>query len=214
MEANLQTTNQQTKMSARIVKKRVLVMKCQFCEEYKNVRFMHPKDGEYACEECVPCFECKKCLKPTRADEYITHLNMCDLCVGKEMMKEHKMKEHKYAVYLIRVSEELYDGYLAYHTTESINQKIKQSFQEEDYLEAYVYYPTSEGMVWIINTHFDDEDEYLPIYFLRWHGKYSHPYIMGELLDDYDEDQIMRKNILEIKNMCSIEYAHIFDKAQ
>lgn len=201
-------------MSATIVKKRVLVMKCQFCEEYKNVRFMHPKDGEYACEECVPCFECKKCLKPTRADEYITHLNMCDLCVGKEMMKEHKMKEHKYDVSLVVLSEELYDEYLAHHTNKTINKKIKKAYECEDYLEVYVYYPTCGGMMWIFDCHFDDEDEYLPIYVKSWNGSSSYAYAMCGLVDECEEESIMKKSITEIKDMCPIKYADFLEKLQ
>lgn len=171
------------KMSARIVKKRVLVMKCQGCGE--NCRVDNMNIREKMCIDCV---------------EQLNYLYQYDVC----------------SVYL---SKDLYDEYLAHHTSKSVNQKIKKTFEEtgDDYLNVYAYYPTCGGMMWIVDC---NGVSYLPIYVKSWNGSSPYAYAMCGLVDEVFEENniedglVMKKTITEIKGMCPTSCADFLEKLQ
>lgn len=163
-------------MSARIVKKRVLVMKCQGCE--KNCRVDNMNIREKMCIDCV---------------EQLNYLYQYDVCS-------------------VSLSKDLYDEYLAHHTSKSVNKIIQKAYREtcdeEPWLEARAYYPTRGGMMWLI----DCVNETLPIYVKSWNGSSPYAYAMCGLVDTDEEPSKM--TITEIKKMCPLSCADFLEKLQ
>lgn len=183
-------------MSARIVKKRVLVVKCEGCGQ------------------------------KTACNNYNIREKMCGDCVEKQ-----QKYLYQYSVCWVLLPKDLYDKYLAHHTTKSVNEEIQKAYKkygtdENNCVGAYAYYPTCGGMMWLIEVcHLDEDEEdedmddiftvYQPVYVKHWNDKSGYKYDMLGLFNQYEREGFMVNfDITEIKSRCCFVWQRFLEMLQ